>query len=255
MADYEGLSESAMIAFRAAEDGDLATLKRFLGSVDMNTRNGSGYTLLHVACLSSDRFVVAELLKAGADPCLHDAPYGVAGSTPLHLTICNPDLSFEEDAKRVGSVAIAKMLLRAGANVHAKDHWGETPLFDAVATRRCDCIVELLKAGANVNAHNDNDSTPLDQTLVAELPMSRVTSAQRVWPLLLSNGGVSDSMAAVMDEDGFEYIRKVVTAGGFAAHAKAHRARLVATLVSKFTCIPADNIPLVVDFWAHVGFY
>ena len=31
--------------------------------------------------------------------------------------------------------------------------------------------------------------------------------------------------------------------------------RLVATLVSKFTRIPADNIPLVVDFWAHVGFY
>ena len=40
-----------------------------------------------------------------------------------------------------------------------------------------------------------------------------------------------------------------------AAHAKAHRTRLVATLVSKFTRIPADNIPLVVDFWAHVGFY
>ena len=51
------------------------------------------------------------------------------------------------------------------------------------------------------------------------------------------------------------YIRKIVTAGGFAAHAKAHRTRLVATLVSKFTRIPADNIPLVVDFWAHVGFY
>ena len=63
-------------------------------------------------------------------------------------------------------------------------------------------------------------------------------------------------MAAVMDfEDGFEYIRKIVTAGGFAAHAKAHRERLVATLVPKFIRIPADNIPLVVDFWAHVGFY
>ena len=156
--EYEGLSESAMIAFRAAEDGDLATLKRFLGSVDMNTRNGSGYTLLHVACLSSDRFVVAELLRAGADPCLA--------------------------------------------------RW-------------------------------------------------RVTSAQRVWPLLLSNGGVSNKnpMASVMDEDGFEYIRTIVKAGGFAAQVKAHRTRLVATLVSKFTRIPADNIPLVVDFWAHVGFY
>ena len=84
-----------------------------------------------------------------------------------------------------------------------------------------------------------------------------MTSAQRVWPLLLSNGGVANKypMAEVIDEDGFEYIRTIVTAGGFAAHAKAHRARLVATLVSKFTRIPADNIPLVVDFWAHVGFY
>ena len=253
----EGLSDFATIAFRAVQDGDLATLKRFLGSVDINARNSSGYTLLHVACLSSDRFVVAELLRAGADPCLHDAPYGIAGSTPLHLTICSPDLSFEEDAKRVGCVAIARMLLRAGANVHAKDHWGETPLFDAVAMRRCDCIVELLKAGANVNARNDNGSTPLDQTLVDGLAMSRVTSAQRVWPLLLSNGAVAIEypMASVMDEDGFEYIRTIVKAGGFAAHAKAHRARLVATLVPKFIRIPADNIPLVVDFWAHVGFY
>jgi hypothetical protein len=84
-----------------------------------------------------------------------------------------------------------------------------------------------------------------------------VTSAQRAWPLLLSNGGVSNKnpMASVMDEDGFEYIRTIVKAGGFAAHVKAHRTRLVATLVSKFTRIPADNIPLVVDFWAHVGFY
>ena len=84
-----------------------------------------------------------------------------------------------------------------------------------------------------------------------------MTSAQRVWPLLLSNGGVANKypMAEVIDEDGFEYIRTIVTAGGFAAHAKAHRARLVATLVPKFTRIPADNIPLVVDFWAHVGFY
>ena len=84
-----------------------------------------------------------------------------------------------------------------------------------------------------------------------------MTSAQRAWPLLLSNGGVSNQfpMASVMNEDGFEYIRKIVSAGGFAAHAKALRAARRHTRVSKFTRIPADNIPLVVDFWAHVGFY
>ena len=106
-----------------------------------------------------------------------------------------------------------------------------------------------------MNARSGSILTPLDKTFVAGLPSTG--SPRRVWPLLLSNGGVSNKnpMASVMDEDGFEYICKVVTAGSFAAHAKAHRALLVATLVQKFTRIPADNIPLVVDFWAHVGFY
>ena len=244
--ELAGLSPSAKHAFRAVRDGDLTTLKRFLGSVDINrARNVSGRTLLHVACLSGDRLVVAELLRAGADPCACDE---VNGSTPLHLTV------FKEGSEIVGSVAITRMLLRAGANVDAKDAYGETPLHDAVSARRCGCIAELLKAGANVNARSGSILTPLDKTFVAGIASG---SPRRVWPLLLRNGGVANAfpMDSMMDQDGFEYIRKIVTAGGFAAHAKAHRARLVTTLVPKFIRIPADNIPLVVDFWAHVGFY
>ncbi len=244
--ELAGLPPSAKHAFRAVQDGDLATLKRFLGSVDINrARNVSGRTLLHVACLSGDRLVVAELLRAGADPCACDE---VNRSTPLHLTV------FKEGSETVGSVAITRMLLRAGANVDAKDAYGETPLHDAVSARRCGCIAELLKAGANVNARSGSILTPLDKTFVAGIASG---SPRRVWPLLLMNGGVANAfpMDSMMDQDGFEYIRTIVKAGGFAAHAKAHRARLVATLVPKFIRIPADNIPLVVDFWAHVGFY
>ena len=51
------------------------------------------------------------------------------------------------------------------------------------------------------------------------------------------------------------YLKKVVAAGGFTAYERAHRARLVAMLAPKLTHMPADNIPLVVDFWCHVGFY
>ena len=51
------------------------------------------------------------------------------------------------------------------------------------------------------------------------------------------------------------YLFKVIAAGGFTAYERAHRARLVAMLVPKLTHMPADNIPLVVDFWCHVGFY
>ena len=51
------------------------------------------------------------------------------------------------------------------------------------------------------------------------------------------------------------FCSKVIAAGGFTAYERAHRTRLVAMLVPKLTHMPADNIPLVVDFWCHVGFY
>ena len=51
------------------------------------------------------------------------------------------------------------------------------------------------------------------------------------------------------------YLFKVIAAGGFTAYERAHRARLVAMLAPKLTHMPTDNIPLVVDFWCHVGFY
>ena len=43
-------------------------------------------------------------------------------------------------------------------------------------------------------------------------------------------------------------------AGGWKRYAQAHRTRLVATFAPKLR-LPADVIPLVVDFWANVGMY
>jgi len=48
------------------------------------------------------------------------------------------------------------------------------------------------------------------------------------------------------------YLERVYDAGGWKGYAQAHRASLVAMLVPKLR-LPADVIPLVVDFWAHVG--
>ena len=87
-----------------------------------------------------------------------------------------------------------------------------------------------------------------------------------MWGLLVSRrwrfGGRTRGLACqvfleklrVKSRPGYDYILKVVSAGGFPAYEKAHRARLVATFVPKLR-IPADVVPLVVDFWAHVGFY
>ena len=50
------------------------------------------------------------------------------------------------------------------------------------------------------------------------------------------------------------YLNKVCYAGGWKRYARAHRTRLVATFAPKLR-LPADVIPLVVNFWANVGMY
>ena len=147
-------------------------------------------------------------------------------------------------------VAITRMLL-SGANVNAEDAYGETPCTMpslattfAVASLSFSCGSERERSyWVNSNSTGQNvrcwDCVGVTTTCVASAPQER-------W------GGNAFPMDSMMDQDGFEYIRKIVTAGGFAAHAKAHRA-LVATLVQKFTRIP-DGHSLVVDFSAHVGF-
>ena len=50
------------------------------------------------------------------------------------------------------------------------------------------------------------------------------------------------------------YLDKVYDAGGWKRYAHAHRKQLVATFAPKLH-LPADVIPLVVDFWANVGMY
>ena len=51
------------------------------------------------------------------------------------------------------------------------------------------------------------------------------------------------------------YLQKVLSAGSFANYAKAHRARLLAILAPKFLHLPKEMVSVVIDFWAHVGFY
>ena len=50
------------------------------------------------------------------------------------------------------------------------------------------------------------------------------------------------------------YLQAVHAAGGFPVYARAHRSRFAA-IFSRGTRLPADVIPKIVDYWAHVGWY
>jgi ankyrin len=91
---------------------------------------------------------MAALLLA---PCVRAAvPAADAdGTTPLHWAVYNGD------AQQV------RELIKAGADVNARNDYGATPLTEAAETGNTDIIGQLLKAGADPESSNDDGQTAL----------------------------------------------------------------------------------------------
>ena len=81
-------------------------------------------------------------------------------NTPLHLAV--------RDA------GTAQFLISAGANIHAKSNWGNTPLHEATLAGAIETVKILMRAGADTEAKDEFGETPLDlaehneQTEIAE---------------------------------------------------------------------------------------
>lgn len=88
----------------------------------------------------------------------------------LSLLLCLLALSVvavaEEDyplhrAAGDGLVSEVNALIRAGANVNARNKFGGTPLHSAVLNGHLPVVEILIRAGANINAPRDDGATPL----------------------------------------------------------------------------------------------
>jgi len=156
----------------AVASGDIDEVKRLLSQGgDINAKNESGQTPLHLA-LNSSRMEVAELLVAnGADVEAIDDQTGKA----LLLSV----------GRRKERV---EFLLSKGANIEAKDGNGLTllQLMAAYSNQKdyLDIVKLLLEKGADIETRGYGDTTPL-QTVVA---VGRKEAAE----LLLAHGAKVD---------------------------------------------------------------
>jgi ankyrin repeat protein len=135
---------------------------------------------LHVAVRAGEVDRARLLLALGADV---DAK-GPGGLTPLELAATHRHQDMAElliargagwsihAAASLGNIGKIHELLAGGADLNARDCWGNTPLHYAAA-RGADGIAELLlMRGASVNVRNNWGGTPLHMTAgtgVAEL--------------------------------------------------------------------------------------
>ena len=91
-------------------------------------------------------------------------------------------------------------------------------------------------------------------TVRSKIYESRTTGVirrhNRMVPLLVRAGATIKERHAERDS----YCKAVRDAGGIRAYERLHRTTL-ANILNRGDRLPADVIPKIVDFWAHVGWY
>jgi cytohesin len=141
----QGLAPAATELLASAAMGDEAGVRSALGDgADPEVRSASGNCALDLACEYLHPEVVRLLLESGASP---DRPGDYA---PLHW------------AASSGNHEAVEALLAAGAELDARNDFGETPLLIAVARAEATCARLLLVAGADPDVADGKERTARD---------------------------------------------------------------------------------------------
>ncbi len=137
--------------FKAVNAADVGHARQILSAgAEVNSRDADGATVLMLACHAGNLPMVMVLIEAGADVNAADP----RGWTALMKAAYNAELDR-------GFADVAQALIGAGANVEAPIGYGIRPLMLAAGYGETAVVETLLKAGADVMARNEGGLTAL----------------------------------------------------------------------------------------------
>jgi len=144
------------------------------GGLNVNGRDSSGQTALHIAAATGNLPVAEELLRFGANV---KAVEHVSGHTALHT------------AAESGDTAMVELL--AWSNLRAVNHpdrKGRTPLHAAALTGAIDVTLALLEAGARCNVMDHSGCSAQDVVGPGQADLFKLLSAHRQLERATSTG-------------------------------------------------------------------
>jgi ankyrin repeat protein len=145
----------------AATIGEVETMRLLLAKgADAAAANNRGERPIILATKSKRAEAVSLLLQEGVDANVANTSFSTVRNGPIAMI----KLTLLHRAAAFGPVQMVRDLLKAGADVNARDGRSLTALHFAVATEYpSEQICEtLLQAGADVNARDNTGETPLD---------------------------------------------------------------------------------------------
>jgi ankyrin repeat protein len=175
----------------AAQRGDTQTVQALIKKkADVNAPQADGATALHWAAYRGDAESTAALIRARANVNARNN-YGV---TPLAL------------AAQQGSAPVLDLLLKAGVNPNDPINFvnsGETPVMTAARSSRVDAVATLVRAGADVNAKETWSGQTALMWAAAQGDSAMVSALLEMGANLhaTSNGGTTPFMFAVRKGD------------------------------------------------------